>query len=260
VDEAAVADIGRKLYEAERNATTLSPLRFLAPDLDPAGAYAIQEAYADLRRGDGAKLIGRKIGCTSQAIQELFGIDTPDFGHIFDDMVVEDGGEIAADALIAPMVEPEVAFLLERELRGPDVDRAAVLEATGTVMPCLEIIDSRIHDWQIEFIDTVADNGSSARCVFGTKATSISRWDLAEIEVTMLHNGQEVAKGTGAAVLGHPADSVAWLANALAPYGRSLRAGEYVLSGSMTTAVRAAKGDQFEADFGDFGRVSCEFI
>lgn len=258
-DEATLGSLGRELYLAERNRTPRAPLSDEYDDLNVATAYAIQEAYADLRLADGARLVGRKIGATSEAIQELFDIDTPDFGQIFDDMVVPDGGTVRTDELILPRVEPEVAFVLDRPLAGPGVTADDVLAATREVMACLEIIDSRIADWRIRFVDTVADNGSSARCVFGSAPRPVGGLDLAAERVTLLRDGEEVATATGEAVLGHPAASVAWLANALGGLDRRLGAGEYVLSGSMTTASSASAGERYEAVFETLGRVSCRF-
>lgn len=254
-----VAELARELFEAERAGTTVPPLSERHPGLTVSDAYAIQEEYAELQRSRGARLVGRKIGATSKAIQHLFGIHTPDYGHIFDDMVLDGSGPVHLDTLIQPMVEPELGFLLARDLRGPGVKRAAVLAATRSVLPCLEVIDSRIDDWRIGFVDTVADNGSSARCVFGEECDARDI-DLARVEVEFRRNGEVVDRARGDAVLGHPADAVAWLVNALAAYDRSLRAGEYALSGSFTTAVRAEAGDVFDASFSGLGSVSCHFV
>jgi 2-keto-4-pentenoate hydratase len=252
--------LGHELYDLERAARSREPISDAHPDLDVHGAYAIQEAYSARRmQDDGARLIGRKIGCTSNQIQQMFGIDQPDFGQIFDDMVVPDGGTLSASALVLPMVEPEIAFILEADLSGPGVTPERVLEATRVVLPCLEIIDSRIRDWNIRFVDTVADNGSSSRCVFGSAEVAVDGRDLAAVEVEFLHNGAVVASSTGAAALGHPAASVAWLANALGELGAGLRTGEYVLSGSLTSAIRAHPGDTFQARFTDLGSVSVRF-
>lgn len=259
MDAATVADLGRELYELERDARSRAPLIKEHPDLTVPDAYAIQEQYASHRMNDGARLVGRKIGATSEAIQTLFGIDTPDFGHIFDDMVIEDGGSISRGQLVLPMVEPEIGFILDSPLEGPGVGREDVLAATRAVLPCLEIIDSRIHDWNIEFVDTVADNGSSARCVLGSPAQPVGDRDLAAITVEFRRNGEVIDRADGSAVLGHPADSVAWLANALGEFGVALREGEYVLSGSLTSAVRADAGDLFEARFQGLGDVTCRF-
>lgn len=259
MDATTVAAIGREIYQAERKAVAFEPLSERYPALDPPAAYAVQEEYVRLRTEDGARLIGRKIGCTSRAIQELFGIDTPDYGHLFDDMVVPDGGAIATSELIAPMVEPEIAFVLGEDLRGPGLTAEDVLRATVNVLPALEIIDSRIRDWRIVFADTVADNGSSARCVFGAPLAYDGSFDLVAERVRLLRDGAEFDAGDGAAVLGHPATSVAWLANAIAAYGSALRAGDYVLSGSMTRAAPVRPGETYVAAFDTLGSVSCRF-
>jgi 2-keto-4-pentenoate hydratase len=263
VDPKTVAELGWLIYHAERSGIAQQPLSERYPDLDPASAYAVQEEYAGLRVGAGARLVGRKIGCTSAAIQQLFGIDTPDYGQLFDDMVVPDGGEVDTGTLIAPMVEPELTFLLGADLKGPGVTAADVLAATVSVAPSLEVIDSRIVDWRIAFVDTVADNGSSARCVFGPAVPLddvVARGvDLAAERVRLCRDGEELFTGVGADVLGHPCESVAWLANALAGYDRWLRAGDKVMSGSMTSAAPARSGETYQAVFDSFGTVSCRF-
>jgi 2-keto-4-pentenoate hydratase len=257
MDEATMAALGREIFEAERVGRAGEPLS-ARYQLDPRSAYAIQEQYAGLRLQQ-AQLVGRKIGCTSTAIQDLFGIDTPDYGQLFDDMAVPDGGEIALAALIQPMVEAEIAFVPHDDLRGPGLTVGDVLAATAAVAPALEIIDSRILDWRIEFVDTVADNGSSARYVVGPWTPYDVAMDLAAETVVLRRDDEMVDSATGAAVLGHPAAAVAWLANALADYDRGLRAGDLVLSGSMTRAARAAPAETYTADFGTLGSVSCRF-
>jgi 2-keto-4-pentenoate hydratase len=259
MDTKIVAELGREIYLAEQNAVPFEPLSQRHPDLDPSAAYAVQEEYVRLRTEHGARLVGRKIGCTSKAIQDLFDITTPDYGHLFDDMVVPAGGTIATSELIAPMVEPEIAFVLGRDLRGPDVTADDVLAATVRVLPALEIIDSRIRDWRIVFADTVADNGSSSRCVFGPEIPYTSDFDLVAERVHLLRDGNEFDTGSGVDVLGHPATSVAWLANAIAEYGGALRAGDYVLSGSMTRAAPVRPGETYVAEFDTLGSVSCHF-
>jgi 2-keto-4-pentenoate hydratase len=253
-----ITKIAEDILLAERRTVALEPLSRRHPGLTAADAYAIQEEYATLRRSEGATLVGRKIGCTSKAVQDLFGIDQPDYGQIFDAMLVANGGEIARDSLIEPMAEPEIAFVLRDGLRGPGVSIADVLAATESVAPCIEVIDSRIAGWEIQFVDTVADNGSSARAVIGDPSP-LDGLALDELEVDFRQNGETIARATGDAVLGHPAAAVAWLANALAPFGRSLEPAQTVLSGSITTAVRAVAGDLFEASFEELGSVSCRF-
>jgi 2-keto-4-pentenoate hydratase len=246
-----------RLYRAERAQTSIPPLSDAYPWASVADGYAIQAGYARRRIDAGAQLVGRKIGATSEAIQRLFGVNQPDFGHLFDDMRIDDDGPVSSGQLVQPKVEGELAFILAETLAGPGVDRAMVLRATDHVLPCIEIIDSRIQDWRIRLVDTIADNGSSARFILGRPPIDPLVVDLASIEVRLLKNRSEVAAGRGDAVLGHPADAVAWLANAIAPFGASLPVGAIVLSGAFATAVDGAPGDRFVADFGAAGRASC---
>lgn len=259
MDSTQVEELARELYDAGRVAAALAPISERHPEATPADAYVIQEKWAALRTQDGATEVGRKIGCTSKAIQDLFGIDTPDYGRIFDDMMIEDGGAISRSSLILPMVECELAFGLGHDLAGPGVTRADALSAIERVFPCLEIIDSRIDAWRIRFVDTVADNGSSGCCVLG-QPTEPDGVDLAAVAGTLRKNGTVLDTATGAAVLGHPAEAVAWLANAIGEFGGTLRAGQYVLSGSFMTADRAEAGDRYEAEFAGIGAVSCHFV
>ncbi len=253
----SIPQLGQEIYAAERAATAIAPLSEQHPGLQPSDAYAVQAEYARLRMAAGATLIGRKIGATSQAIQDQLGVATPDYGHLFDDMVIADGGDVVLANLVAPMVEPEIAFRLGRPLTGPGVTAADVLAATSSVCPALEIIDSRITDWRITYADTVADNGSSARCVFGPEQALRADTDLSAEVVRLTENGSELAQGPATAALGHPATAVAWLANALAEFGARLRAGDLVLSGSLTRATPLKPGCQYTATFQSLGSVSC---
>jgi len=253
----SIPQLGQEIFQAERDARAVLPLSARFADLDAHDAYAIQAEYARLRAAAGATLIGRKIGATSEAIQQQLGVGTPDYGHLFDDMVIADGGAVDLSELVAPMIEPEIAFRLGRPLSGPGLELADVLAAVTAVCPALEIIDSRIADWKIAFVDTVADNGSSARCVFGPEQTLDPGTDLSAEFVRLSQDGIEVTSGPGTAVLGHPAAAVAWLANSLAEFGASLRAGDLVLSGSLTRATQLRSGSVYTAVFLNLGSVSC---
>lgn len=257
LDATAVAALGARLFDAELARTTVDPLTDAHPEMTVADAYAVQLEYARLRQRDGARLVGHKIGATSKAIQELFDIDTPDYGHLFDDMQCEEGVPIRIRELIQPLVEPEIAFVLNEELIGPRLTPGDVLDATRAVVPCLEVIDSRIHAWKIRLADTVSDNGSSARFVLGSTERPVD-FDLTKEKVVIERNGEVVGRGDGAAVLGNPATSVAWLANALAAFGSSLPAGSVALSGSMTSAIEAGPGDEFVAHFDHLGTIAAE--
>jgi 2-keto-4-pentenoate hydratase len=259
LSDAEVDQLAEAILTAERQATPIPPLTEQHPHMTLADAYAVQQGYAERRMRDGARLVGHKVGATSKAIQELFGIATPDFGHLFDDMLVAEHEPMPVAQLIEPMTEPELAFVLDRELRGPGVSADDVIAATRHVLPCIEVIDSRVRSWQIKLPDTVADNGSSARFIVGATPVQIGALDLAAEEGRLIRNGEVAATGRGEAVLGHPALAVAWLANALSEFGAALPADAYVLSGSMTTAVRARPGDRYQAVFTNIGSVGCRF-
>jgi 2-keto-4-pentenoate hydratase len=256
LSSAVIEGLGLRLFESERDRSVLQPLTDEYPGMTVADAYAVQLEYARLRRETGAVLVGHKIGATSRAIQELFNIDVPDYGHLFDDMQWDEDSPGAIGELIQPLVEPEVAFILGSSLRGPGVSTDDVISAASGVVACLEVIDSRIDDWRIRLADTVADNGSSARFVLGSGILPITS-DLSTEEVVFERNGEVVGTGTGAAVLGHPAASAAWLANALGSFGVTMEPGAIVLSGSITSAVAARPGDHFSATFTTLGTVSC---
>jgi len=224
-------------------------------------AYAIQAAWLrrKLASDSGLRLVGRKVGLTAKAMQEQLGVSEPDFGFLLNRMLVASGGSIARDELILPRVEPEIAFYLEKDLRGPGLAVADVLDVTRAVAPALEIVDSRIADWKIKLQDTIADNGSSARAVIGPSVPYERGLDLAAVLVSLRRNGEQVGQGAGAAVLGHPAEAVAWLANALAAFGESLRAGDVVLPGAMCASVFANAGETFDASYTGLGSVSVRF-
>lgn len=251
--------LARQLRDRERTAEPGAPLTELYPQLGMEDAYRIQLEYIALREAEGARVVGHKVGCTNKLLQAQFGIDQPDYGHILDAMVLSDGARISAASLIKPRIEPELAFVLSRTLKGPNVNALDVLNATRWVLPCFEIIDSRIQDWRITIEDTVADNGSSSAVVLGNQPHEVSGTDLRSLGVVIEVNGAVAGTGAGAAVLGHPAQSVAWLANALAPLGRQLRAGHIVLSGALTPSIEVNTGDVVYADFGVFGVIRCQF-
>jgi 2-keto-4-pentenoate hydratase len=208
----------------------------------------------------GRRIIGKKIGLTSKAMQDLLGVPEPDYGHLLDDMLVIEGQPCRRDALLYPKVEGEVAFVMESRLEGPGVHMADVLRATAGVMPALEIVDSRIRDWKIKLVDTVADNASSARFVLGSRMLPAEQFDLRLIGMCLEKNGQVVNSGAGVAVWGHPAAAVAWLANKLAQFGAALEPGDIVLSGALTAAVDVGPGDVVEAHFDRLGSVSAKFV
>jgi 2-keto-4-pentenoate hydratase len=241
------------LARAARTRRPIAPLTQRLPGLSVADAYAIQRAGIARRLVDGARIVGHKVGLTSRAMQQQLGVDRPDYGVLLDDMIVEENDGLNMGRLVAPRVEAEIAFDLAKPLRGPEVDIDQVLEATSTVRAALEVIDSRIADWQITFEDTIADNASSALVVLGPPV-AVDGIDLVAEHVT-LTVGTGTVSGNGEAVLGHPAQGVAWLARTLADHGEGLRAGDLILPGAMAAAIPIARGDIVNAAWTSLGQL-----
>jgi len=242
-----------RLREAERTRTPIPPVVEQHPLMTVDDAYAVQALNVEARIGAGARLVGHKIGLTSEPMQKMLGVDQPDYGALLDDQVHESGAAVDAAAFIAPRIEPELAFLLARDLSGVEITAADVLDATAYIVPALEVIDSRIADWKIGLIDTIADNASCGCAVVGTTRTTPADVAMASALVELRVDGESGDTGAGAAVLGHPAKAVAWLAGALAAQGVTLRAGQVVLSGSITAAIPLTPGTTVVADFGELG-------
>jgi len=247
------------LDQAEQSRMPLPPLSQEYPTLTPAQAYAIQSTWLDLKLAKGAHIIGRKIGLTSRAMQELLGVDQPDYGFLLDSMAVSSDSTLSRTDFLLPRIEPEIAFWLAKDLKGPGIIVDAVLAATSGVSPALELVDSRIAKWQIKLPDTIADNASSARVIVSEQIVPLDGLDLAAEAVTLTRNGVEVGSGNGAAVLGHPAEAVAWLANKLAEYGIAIAAGQLVLPGAMCAAATVAAGETYRDVFTTIGEVSVRF-
>ena len=251
--------LGDELYSALRGRHTVDPLSSRVPELSIERAYRIQERMILRRRQDGERIIGKKIGVTSRAVMNMLGVHQPDFGYLTDAMVVNQGESIDSRQLIQPKAEGEIAFLLKRDLMGPGVGVADVLAATECVMPCFEIVDSRIRDWKIKITDTVADNASCGVFVLGSQAVSPLAIDLYACGMVLEKNGEIVATGSGAAALGSPLNAVAWLANTLGSLGIGLKAGEVVLSGALAAMFPAQQGDHFRVSIGGLGQCSVRF-
>jgi 2-keto-4-pentenoate hydratase len=247
------------LLEAEKTKKVIHPLTAIYPDITVDDAYYIQLEQIRRKVENGALIVGKKIGATSKAIQNMFGVNQPDYGHLLDDMMFVEGETISLDQYIQPKVEFEIAFILKKDLKGPNVSILDVIEATDYIAPAIEVIDSRIEDWKIKFEDTVADNGSSAGAVIGGKPAKLEGIDLTNIGMVAYKNGEMIDSAAGAAVLGNPLRAVAWLANSLGKYDVSLKAGEVVLSGALTSAVEISDGDTFTAEFAHIGSVTASF-
>jgi 2-keto-4-pentenoate hydratase len=254
-----IAQLAAELLQAEQTRVPVDPITQRFANLGIAEAYAVQLAVVKHKLQAGRKVAGRKIGLTSLAMQQMLGVYEPDYGHLLDSMMVEHDGMVAVAGLIQPRIEGEIAFQLARDLRGPGLTPEAVRAATDYVVPALEIIDSRIRNWQIKLIDTVADNASSGMCVVGASGRAPQGLDLPALKMSLRKNGQEMAAGDGAAVMGDPAAAVAWLGNKLAEFGITMGAGEVILSGALCKAIDVAAGDVIEADFGAFGSARVRF-
>jgi 2-keto-4-pentenoate hydratase len=248
--------LAERLRDAYKT-TAIPPLREgLAPD-DAAGAYAIQSINTKFWTENGRRVIGRKVGLTSKAVQAQLGVDQPDFGVLFDDMQIDDGGILLRSKVLQPKAEAEVAIVLGRDLDNPAASIHDLFAATAYVLPAIEIVDSRIADWKISFADTVADNGSSAFFVLGSTPRLLDGIDLRTCGMALDVNGVTVSIGAGAACLGHPLNAAAWLARTLAGAGEELRAGDIILTGALGPMVALAPGDIVRADIGGLG--SCGF-
>jgi 2-keto-4-pentenoate hydratase len=256
-DADVVEQAAALLRKAHADRTPIEPLTARYGDvLDVASAWRIQTHNRDLALAEGRFVVGYKVGLTSDAMQRQMGVDEPDFGALLDDMTVPDGGTLRLIDFVQPRAEAEIALTLTRDL-GAGTTADDVIAAIDQAYPSLEIIDSRIKDWRLSLIDTVADNASSGAYVLGPPM-SLGGADLADLEVTVRLNGAEAAGGRGSAALGHPANAAAWLANRLAGFGLALTAGSVVLTGSLHASLPLVGGDRVEADFGAFGTVSID--
>ena len=247
------------LAEATRTGVACPPVRELLDGGDLETAYAVQRL--NVRRGvdAGRRVVGRKIGLTSPAVQRQLGVDQPDFGALFADMAVPDGGEVPVGRLLQPKVEAEVALVLGRDLPERACTVVDVLRAVDFALPALEIVDSRVRNWDISLVDTVADNASCGLYVLGATPVPLTAVDLRTVTMTMSRGGDTVSEGTGADCLGSPLTAAVWLASALAERGDPLRAGDLVLTGALGPMTPAAPGDVFEAHISDLGSVRVRF-
>jgi 2-oxo-hept-3-ene-1,7-dioate hydratase len=262
IDETLAIEIAGRLREAERTKTPTRQISQSHPDLTVDDAYAIQRAGVDLAAADGRVARGRKIGLTSRVMQQAVGITEPDYGVLYDDMFFADGSVVPRDRFIAPRVEVELAFVLGSALRGPDCTIYDVLRATEYVTPAIEILDARFQMTDPDtgstrtIVDTIADNAADAGIVTGGRVVRPDDVDLRWVAALLYRNGVIEESGVAAAVLNHPANGVAWLANRLAGHGVELRAGEVILAGSFTRPVWVEPGDTFHADYGPLGSIA----
>ncbi len=260
MEQAQITQLGDELYTALLERQTIAPLTSRGFEISIEDAYHIQQRMLARRIEQGEKVVGKKIGVTSQAVMNALGVHQPDFGWLLDGMVYNEGESIPFDTLIQPKAEGEIAFLLNRDVQGPGVTAADVLAATEGVMACFEIVDSRIDEWKIKIQDTVADNASCGVFVLGDQLVDIKNLDLALCGMVLEKNGEIVVTGAGAATLGHPVNAMVWLANTLGRLGIALKAGDIVLSGALGAMVPVQKGDNLRVTIGGIGGCSVRFV
>lgn len=260
IDTDIVERVGDELYEALISKNARDPLSDQYQDMTIDDAYAIQQRLISRRVDSGEKIVGKKIGITSQAVMNMLNVFQPDFGCLLDGMSLSDGARVPVERLIQPKIEGEIAFVLKKDLIGPGISSADVLAATDFVMPCIEIVDSRIRNWRIKIQDTIADNASCGMFVLGNTAADPRALDLSTCGMVLEKNGAVVATGAGAAALGSPINSVVWLANALGSRGIPLRAGEVILSGALANMFDVCAGEHYRVTISGMGSCSVSFF
>ena len=253
--------LAQELFDAQNKRLPVAPLITRHQQLTIDDAYQISLKTLALRTKAGETVIGKKIGVTSEAVQKMLNVHQPDFGFLTNTMHHPDGSNISLkkSQLIQPRAEGEIAFCLKHDLQGPGITAQQLLDATDWVAPCFEIVDSRIEDWNISIVDTVADNASCGVFVIGDKHTDPTTLDLSTVKMAVHHNGQPAVTGIGSAVQGHPAQAVAWLANTLGEYGIEFKKGEIILSGALAPLIDAKAGDEFSMEIEGLGTCSVSF-
>ncbi len=252
-------ELAADLAEAERSRVPIAPLTDRNPTIDVVDAYEIQLINIRQRVAEGARVVGHKVGLSSKAMQQMMGVDEPDYGHLLDEMQAFEDTPVKAGSYLYPRVEVEVGFVLAEDLPGAECTEDDVLAATAAFAPSIELIDTRITDWKIKLCDTIADNASSAGFVLGAGRVAPETVDIQSIDAVLTRNGEVVANGRSDAVLGNPVTAVAWLARKVESFGVRLRKGDIVLPGSCTRAIDARPGDHFVAEFDGLGSVRLTF-
>ena len=256
-----INDVASELFDSLKQQKIIQPLTDRYPEIDINDAYQISRQFLSLREAVGEKVIGKKIGVTSSVVQEMLGVNQPDFGFLTDAMRVQNRSTFSIeDSLIQPRAEAEIAFILKEDLFGPGVSKEDVIAATDKILPCFEIVDSRIENWNIKIQDTVADNASCGIFILGEGHCSPEKFSMEELSVEVTKNGKFLSAGQGSAVQGHPAQAVAWLANTLGEYDIPLLKGEIILSGSLVPLEPAKAGDKFAMELKGVGTCEINFI
>jgi 2-keto-4-pentenoate hydratase len=256
VSDEQARQFGDALYDARRTGVPIAPFTDALPDLGMEDGYAIQQHLVSRLMADGESIVGYKLGLTSEPMQKLLGVDSPDFGPVFASGVFRDGAELPVDRFIAPRMEAEIGVILDRDLSGPTCTPADALSAARGLVAALEIVDSRIADWRIKLADTVGDLASNGAIALSSRVVPIDGFDPRLVGMVFTRNGQVVATGAGAAALGDPLAAVAWLANTLAPMGVVLPAGSVIMTGALHAMVPVTPGDVFRADFDRLGPIT----
>ena len=259
MNQQTIEQYGDELYQAFVSRRVIAPLLSREPQIRIEDAYRIQERFIARRLAAGETIVGKKIGATSRPVQELLGVFQPDFGMLTSAMMFAEGDTIDLSQMIQPKAEAELAFVLKHDLKGPGITAMDVIRATDYVVPCFEVVDSRIRDWQIKIQDTVADNASCGVFVLGTTQGDPRRLDITLAGMVLEKNGEVFSTGVGAAVQGSPANAVAWLANTLGELGIPFKAGEVILSGSQSALVPVADGDELVCRVGGLGSCRVKF-
>ena len=251
--------LAKILREAQNSKKTCRPIREIIGVEDIATAYAIQDINNQIRIKQGARIVGRKIGLTSKAVQKQLGVDQPDYGTLLHSMEVLNGDSISMKELMQAKVEAEIAFVLKEDLDSPTLSTADLLSAINYALASIEIVGSRIENWNIKITDTIADNASASHFVIGHQPVKLENIDLINCQMSMTKNGEKVSEGTGAACLGSPINATLWLARTMAALKQPLRAGELILSGALGPMASVEAGDTFVAKFSGLGEVSVSF-
>jgi len=254
-----IKSIAKELYNAGVSKTPIDPIVERFSDIDIESAYKIQLENVQKRINKGERITGKKIGLTSFAMQKLLGVFEPDYGHLFDTMILTDN-ELSMSEVIQPKAEGEMAFVMKKNIQGPGIMPHDIIRATEFLLPAIEIIDSRVKDWKIKIQDTVADNASSAFIAVGAKPMLVTDLDLFATGMVFLKNGEIVNTGAAAAVMGNPVKSVAWLVNKLSEFEVDVKEGEIILSGSLTAAVPLEENDVIDVVFDRLGSVGLTVI
>jgi 2-keto-4-pentenoate hydratase len=259
VNTSTIETIAKQLRNASQTHELIPPIREIIGVEDLDTAYQIQTQNINLRVEAGARIVGRKIGLTNKIIQKQLGVDQPDFGAILDTMEVLNGDEIPWNELHQPKAEAEIAFILGKNITNPTITTHELISSIDYALPCIEIVGSRVENWNIKITDTIADNASASHYVLGHRPAKLSDFDMVKCKMKMTKNGEIASEGSGAACLGSPLNATIWLAKTMIKNGTPLRAGDVILTGALGPMVAGEPGDNFETEIEGLGSVSVSF-